>query len=379
VKLFDKKVFQMSLISNNDLIVILSGKERIIRIKSVEPFLNHSECSFDSKIPETRSSTLFAVDRKSLILCVVIRTRLLLFQIHSNRQPYLYTFLSEINTNGCVTYVDLSLIKINQQTEQILWFGYSSNVFANRIDQNRVSFPLIKERDANLQVFREPTNQILLVIPNTNSTFTNEVLLVYIKCGLYLDYQKGSRTRREELMWSSNPFYACSKEIHLFIYTEKSIDIYNIQTGIWFQSLPLINTSPLTEDGTISLANDFELEKNHLKFILLSKDNQSTTTTLNVQEKTSKKNLTTRNGLFSNTLFNSKPTPSTPISITISGPTDFRHVEHLGHDDGVTILASSPRVSLVQTNSYEQQFSMDEQIAEPHLSSSQNSSQFVFH
>ena len=170
-KLYDKKVYQLSLISNNQLLVILSGKERMIRIKSFERLLDHSQSPFDSKIPETKNATLFAVDPTSLTLCVAIKNSLFVYKIYSKPQPYPYTRIYELNTTQIVTYLEISMLKINNNEEQILWYGYLSTFIAQRIDRQSPSVVLLRDKDPTLKVFRERPMGILRVIPLTSQIF----------------------------------------------------------------------------------------------------------------------------------------------------------------------------------------------------------------
>jgi len=173
-----------------------------------------------------------------------------------------------------------------------------------------------------------------------DSSSINELLLVYRKFGIYVNYLTGIRTRHRELMWSALPNTTSYCDPYLLIYTEKSIDIYNVLSGIWLQSFPLSNTYPLTFDGSISVSYDPELDKHHAKLISITEENRLTLS-LNLLEKSSPKTSTARDGLFRNPFFSSmKSTQSFP-NISISEPTGFRHVEHLGRDDGLTILSSS--------------------------------------
>jgi hypothetical protein len=142
-------------------------------------------------------------------------------------------------------------------------------------------------------------------------------------------------------MWSALPISTSYSDPYLLIYTENSIDIYNIFSGIWLQSLPLTNTYPLTFDGSISLSQDPEFHKHYGKLISITGQNRLTPS-LHVLEKTlSSKPTPTREGLFRSTLFGStKSTQSSP-DVSISEPTGFRHIEHLGRNDGLTILSQS--------------------------------------
>lgn len=348
----------MSLISNDQLLVLLAGRERLIRIKSLDRFLEHSESSFDSKITERKNINQFTVHPITLTLALIIRTRIFIYKIHSNPQPYPYALIGEINPNQPISYLDILLLNINENEEQILCYGYSSTFLCYPIDQQANQVVLFKDKDLILSASRESSNEILRVIPIISKIFylqnslsshivhldSHEFLLVYHKYGVYVDYLSGLQTRNEELMWSADPICTSFNKPYLLIYTEKSIDIYNIHSGIWFQTFSLTDTYPLSMDGSISLCYDSDFDKHYGKLIYISEEN-SANLSLEIPEKISPKVYSKREGLFRNTLFN----PSKPIGeILISEPTDFRHVEHIGRSDG--LMVPSRLISDQQTN-----------------------------
>lgn len=118
----------------------------------------------------------------------------------------------------------------------------------------------------------------------------NELLLVYRKLGIYVNYSTGLRTRHRELMWSALPITTAYTEPYLLVYTKTSIDIYEVSLGIWLQSLPLSNTLPLTYDGSISLSYDPEVINDYGKLIhIISLDRL--TRSLNISEKHSRSSI----------------------------------------------------------------------------------------
>ena len=110
-KLYDKKVFQLSLVSENQLLLVLSGKERMIRIKSFNHFLDHSSSSLDTKIAESKNATVFAIDPRSLTLCVAIKNDIHVYTIFAKPQPYSYRHLCDLHTTQIITYLDISTLK----------------------------------------------------------------------------------------------------------------------------------------------------------------------------------------------------------------------------------------------------------------------------
>lgn len=155
-------------------------------------------------------------------------------------------------------------------------------------------------------------------------------------------------------MWSALPISTSYSEPYLFIYTEKSIDIYNILTGIWLRTFSLTDTYPLTLDGSISLSYDVEFDKHYGKLIYISEENTHGKISLEIPEKISPKVLGKREGLFRNPKFN-----SSKLSLEISEPTDFRHVEHFNHaggNDGPTLPLQRYLSTTSEENSFNQSY-----------------------
>ena len=164
-RLYDKKVHCLSLVSNNQLLVMLCGRERIIRIKSLEYLLTHSQSALDSEIPETKNATLFATNPTSLILCVAIKNRLLLYKIHSNPRPYMYTLTEEINTTQNITCLEISMLKMKNSEDEILWYAHTSTLMVQKIGQQGPSTVFLKDSEP---IFHERFIEILRVVPVTS-------------------------------------------------------------------------------------------------------------------------------------------------------------------------------------------------------------------
>lgn len=159
------------------------------------------------------------------------------------------------------------------------------------------------------------------------------------------------RTRHRELMWTALPISTAFSDPYLFIYTERSVDIYDIPSATWLQSLPLARTRSITIDGSICLSHDPELLNHHPKLLYII-DKTNTNPSLNVPERASSKSLAARGGRFrvggggiSGTM---KSTTSSSIA-PISGPKDFTHISHLGKGEGLQIISGLKQVSPTNT------------------------------
>ncbi|CAF3841431.1 unnamed protein product [Rotaria magnacalcarata] len=349
-KLSDKRVHQLSLISNGELLVTLAGKQRTIRLQSVKSLLDHPLSSLDSKIIETKNATTFAVHSTSLVLCVAIKNRILVYQLFSTPKPYHYSFIREFNIIQNVTYLEISTINITQSEQQILWYGYPSTFVAQRLDQQCPSVSLVRDEDPTLQFFRDRPIEALRVVPVTNSSSISELLLVFRELGIYVSCATGMRTRHKELMWTALPLSTSFSDPYLLIYTEKSVDIYDVPSATWLQSLPLCRTRSLTPDGCICLSHDPELLNHHSKLLYLMQKTNSNPS-LNVPERASSKSLAARGGRFrvgGSVVGTIKSTTSSSIA-PISGPKDFTHISHLGKGEGLQIISGLKQVSPTST------------------------------
>lgn len=186
-----------------------------------------------------------------------------------------------------------------------------------------------------------------------DSSSVNELLLVFRELGIYVSSSTGMRTRHRELMWTALPISTAFSDPYLFIYTEKSVDIYDIPTATWLQSLPLCRTRSLTSDGSICLSHDPELLNHHPKLLYLM-DKTNTTPSLNVPERASSKSLATRAGRFrvgggGGGISGTMKSTTSPSIAPISGPKDFTHISHLGKGEGLQIISGLKQVSPTNT------------------------------
>ena len=143
----------------------------------------------------------------------------------------------------------------------------------------------------------------------------NEFLLVYSEFGVYVDYPTGKRSRPEELIWPATPRSSSYADPYLFLYLDKSIEIYDVQSAVWLQSMPIGKTRPLTSDGFISLSSDPNLGSQPSgKFLYLT---QSTRETLNLDISSANSH-----------------------NISISPPFNFSQQQSMNEEEGYEYLSS---------------------------------------
>lgn len=79
-----------------------------------------------------------------------------------------------------------------------------------------------------------------------------EYLLVFQTLAIYVD-QQGRKTRSNEIMYPAMPTFIAHENEFLLVFSETHLDVFNIESGEWVQSIGLKKTRPLSNDGTLGL------------------------------------------------------------------------------------------------------------------------------
>lgn len=89
-------------------------------------------------------------------------------------------------------------------------------------------------------------------IDSNNDGESVEYLLVFQTLAIYVD-QHGRKTRSIEIMYPALPTYITHDNEFLLVYSETHLDVFNIETAEWVQSIGVKKAKPLCNDGNLSL------------------------------------------------------------------------------------------------------------------------------
>ncbi|XP_062903719.1 serine/threonine-protein kinase MRCK beta [Mobula hypostoma] len=351
-----KKVHQIELIPKENLIVLICGRNKHVHFYPWAAF-DGPETTFDVKLAETKGCQTMVTGslRQSVVSClfVAVKRQILCYET-SRTKPY-YKKFNEIQAPGNVQWMAVF--------DERLCIGYPSGFSLLNVQGDGLSINLVNPMDTSLAFLSQQSFDALCAVRISSK----EYLLCFSHIGVYVDLQ-GRRSRMQELMWPAVPVACGYATSYLTIYSEYGVDVFDVNTMEWVQTIPLRKIRPLSSDGTLNQLNS---EPPRLIYF---KNNFSDGDSLNVpdtSDNSKKQMLRTRSKKRfafripeEERLQQRREMLRDPEmrSKLISNPTNFNHVAHMGPGDGMQVLMDLPlSVSPV---------SQDEQIKEKRVSHS---------
>ncbi|XP_058468749.1 serine/threonine-protein kinase MRCK beta isoform X3 [Solea solea] len=332
-----KKVYQIELIPKEKMIALLCGRNRQVHLHHWGA-LEGTESAFDIKLTETKGcqSLTAGVLRPGGPACLLasVKRQVLCYEI-TPAKPH-YKKLWEVQAPGLVQW--LGMVK------ERLCVGYPSGFALLTLQGESSPISLVNPADPSLAFLSQQPLDALHALEVGSS----EVLLCFSQLGIYVDGQ-GRRSRTQELMWPATPLACGSNSSHLTVYSEYGVDVFDIHTTEWVQTISLRKIRPLNVEGTLNL-----LSSEPPRLIYFS--NMSSEGDLTIPEtsdhsrKLMVRTRSKRKFLFKvpeeERLQQRREMLRDPElrSKMISNPTNFNHVAHMGPGDGMQVLMDLPLV-----------------------------------
>uniref|UniRef100_A0A8C1RQI0 non-specific serine/threonine protein kinase n=1 Tax=Cyprinus carpio TaxID=7962 RepID=A0A8C1RQI0_CYPCA len=174
----------------------------------------------------------------------------------------------------------------------------------------------------------------------------NELLLCFSQLGVYVD-ATGRRSRTQELMWPATPLACskCSNSNYLTVYSDYGVDVFDVHTTEWVQTISLRGIRPLNVEGSLNL---FGSEQPRLIYFSNNGCDLAIPETSDNSKKLMVRTRSKRKFLFKipeeERLQQRREMLRDPEmrSKLISNPTNFNHVAHMGPGDGMQVLMDLP-------------------------------------
>ncbi|XP_077408134.1 serine/threonine-protein kinase MRCK alpha isoform X4 [Vanacampus margaritifer] len=332
----NKKVHHIDLIPQEQLLAVISGRNRHVRLFPSQALDGREIDSY--KLAETKGCQTIVsgpVRNGSLTcLCVAMKRQIMCYEV--NKSKVRHRRLRELQAPGLVQWMGL----LNER----LYVGYQSGFTRYSVHGDVSPVSLLHPEDHTLAFIPQQNLDALCAVEISSK----ELLLCFSAIGVYVDSQ-GRRSRQQELMWPAVPNGACYNAPYLSVYSENAVDVFDVNTMEWIQTIPLKKVRPLNVDGSLNLlgletvrliyfrnktAEGDELvvpetSDNSRKQMVRSMNNKRRFSfRVPEEERLQQRREMLRDPEMRNKL--------------ISNPTNFNHVAHMGPGDGIQILKDLP-------------------------------------
>ncbi|KAL7387747.1 hypothetical protein ABVT39_000236 [Epinephelus coioides] len=330
-----KKVCQIDLIPKEKIIALLCGRNRHVHL---HPWgaLEGAESAFDIKLAETKGCQALTtgVLRPGGPACLLaaVKRQVQCYEI-TRAKPH-HKKLWEVQAPGVVQWLGM--------VRERLCVGYTSGFALLALQGESSPISLVSPADPSLAFLAQQSLDALHALEVGSS----ELLLCFSQLGIYVDGQ-GRRSRTQELMWPATPLACSSNSSHLTVYSEYGLDVFDIHTTEWVQTISLRKIRPLNVEGTLNL-----LSSEPPRLIYFSNTSSEGDLTIPETSDHSRKLMvrtrSKRKFLFKvpeeERLQQRREMLRDPElrSKMISNPTNFNHVAHMGPGDGMQVLMDLP-------------------------------------
>ncbi|KTF77314.1 hypothetical protein cypCar_00044965 [Cyprinus carpio] len=336
----NKKVHQIELIPSEQLIAVISGRNGHVRLYPMAA-LDDREAEFH-KIAETKgcqtlvSGTIRHGSLTYLFVSMKKPDKVMIYEL--NKSKTRHRKLRDILIPGSVHWMGLQGDK--------LCVGFQSRFLRFNLQGDEPPFSLLHPDDHTLAFIEQLRLDALCAVEISSK----ELLLCFSSIGVYVDCQ-GRRSRQQELMWPATPTACRYNAPYLSVYSENAVDVFDVNTMEWIQTMPLKRVHPLNADGSLNLLG---LETVRLVYFknktaegdeLVVPETSDKSRKQMVRSMTSKRRFSFRVPEEERVLQRREMLRDPEMrNKLISNPTNFNHVVHMGPGDGIQILKDLPMV-----------------------------------
>ncbi|KAM9706641.1 serine/threonine-protein kinase MRCK alpha isoform 10-T10 [Dama dama] len=332
----NKKIHQIELIPNDQLVAVISGRNRHVRLFPMSA-LDGRETDF-YKLAETKGCqtiTSGKVRHGALTcLCVAMKRQVLCYELFQSKTRH--RKFKEIQVPYNVQWMAIF-------SEQ-LCVGFQSGFLRYPLNGEGSPYSMLHSNDHTLSfIAHQPMDAICAV-----EISSKEYLLCFNSIGIYTDCQ-GRRSRQQELMWPANPSSCCYNAPYLSVYSENAVDIFDVNSMEWIQTLPLKKVRPLNSEGSLNLLGLETIRLIYFKNKMAEGDELVVPETSDNSRKQMVRNINNKRRYSFRVPEEERMQQRREMlrdpemrNKLISNPTNFNHIAHMGPGDGIQILKDLP-------------------------------------
>ncbi|XP_072503760.1 serine/threonine-protein kinase MRCK alpha isoform X2 [Notamacropus eugenii] len=332
----NKKVHQIELIPNEQLIAVISGRNRHVRLFPMSA-LDGRETEF-FKLAETKGCQTIAAGQVRhgalTCLCVAMKRQVLCYELNQSKTRH--KKMKEIQVLGNVQWMSVF--------SERLCVGFQSGFLRYPLPGEGNPHSLLHPDDHTLSfIAQQPTDAICAV-----EISNKEYLLCFSSVGIYIDCQ-GRRSRQQELMWPAVPSSCCYNAPYLSVYSENAVDIFDVNSMEWIQTIPLKKVRPLNTEGSLNLLGLETVRLIYFKNKMAEGDELVVPETSDNSRKQMVRNINNKRRYSFRVPEEERMQQRREMlrdpemrNKLISNPTNFNHIAHMGPGDGIQILKDLP-------------------------------------
>ncbi|XP_062066837.1 serine/threonine-protein kinase MRCK alpha isoform X4 [Lepus europaeus] len=332
----NKKIHQIELIPNDQLVAVISGRNRHVRLFPMSA-LDGRETEF-YKLAETKGCqtiTSGKVRHGALTcLCVAMKRQVFCYELFQSKTRH--RKFKEIQVPYSVQWMAIF-------SEQ-LCVGFQSGFLRYPLSGEGSPCSMLHSNDHTLSfIAHQPMDAICAV-----EISSKEYLLCFNSIGVYTDCQ-GRRSRQQELMWPANPSSCCYNAPYLSVYSENAVDIFDVNSMEWIQTLPLKKVRPLNSEGSLNLLGLETIRLIYFKNKMAEGDELVVPETSDNSRKQMVRNINNKRRYSFRVPDEERIQQRREMlrdpemrNKLISNPTNFNHIAHMGPGDGIQILKDLP-------------------------------------
>ncbi|RDD42637.1 Serine/threonine-protein kinase MRCK beta [Trichoplax sp. H2] len=306
-----KKICQLQYVKEEKTIAMIAGKGKSVRLAKFAEVFDKKDTEFN-KLPDTKGCSYFATgclsDDRTQILCVALKRSILVYRIHGITFNKLKTF-----SLPSVCY-RLSVFS-NSHVCACYYAGFSLFDVEGRHSEQK----LISSEDKSLSSILQTQMEAVTAI----EVGDDEFLLCFSKKGVYVK-SNGFRSRQADLVWL-NPVHTISYcHPYIIAFSDICVTVYNVFSSERVQIISLKKLLPMNTNASLCSGVD-STGLIHFKNLY---DSDAITLDLTLASARMRTRLATvgkkgKKGIVE---------PQRLSKSSISGPTNFTHVKHVGSD-----------------------------------------------
>uniref|UniRef100_A0A8D1KX05 Uncharacterized protein n=1 Tax=Sus scrofa TaxID=9823 RepID=A0A8D1KX05_PIG len=236
-----KNIHQIELIPHGRMVAVISGRSHQVQLLPMSAL--DGQKTDVHKLEETKGCQTMTsgtvCQGAHTCLCVAWKSQVFCYELFRSKKISHRKF-KELRTPTTIQWMAIF-------SEQ-LCVGFQSGFLRYPLQREGIPYRMLHSRDPTLSFIAHQPVDALCAIEISSI----EYLLCFKSIGIYTD-SRGLRSRPVELMWPATPTYCRYSAPYLSVYSENAVDVFDVNSMEWLQTIPLKKVRPLNSEGSLNI------------------------------------------------------------------------------------------------------------------------------